>query len=266
LQIEKIKKYKMKKNNKPETDLFNNSPSTQGDDQSNNHEMVSWKQLIFGAFIMMALPAIVLFGTSGQLNWWMAWIYIGVTTAFSMGSRIIMLRKYPDLIADRASISDKDDAKSWDKLLSLIVVVIGPIFMLLVAGLDMRFNLSPSLSLAFQITGLVITMLGYSLGMWAAAVNKYFSAVVRIQQERGHSTITSGPYRYLRHPGYAGGILVNLTMPLVLDSLWAFMPAVLVNCLLKVRTEMEDRTLRKELIGYSDYAERVCYRLIPGIW
>jgi protein-S-isoprenylcysteine O-methyltransferase Ste14 len=215
---------------------------------------------------MMALPAVVLFGSSGQLDWWMGWIYVGMTTAFSMGSRIIMFRKYPDLIADRAKLSDKDDTKSWDKTLAPLVAILGPTVMLPVAGLDMRFAWSPNLPLVLQVTGLVITALGYSLGVWATAVNRFFSSVVRIQQERGHSTITSGPYRYVRHPGYAGGILVNSAMSLVLDSLWALIPAVLVNCLLVVRTALEDRTLHEELVGYSDYAGRVCYRLLPGVW
>jgi protein-S-isoprenylcysteine O-methyltransferase Ste14 len=144
---------------------------------------------------MMALPAVVLFGSSGQLDWWMGWIYVGMTTAFSMGSRIIMFRKYPDLIADRAKLSDKDDTKSWDKTLAPLVAILGPIVMLLVAGLDMRFAWSPNLPLVLQVTGLVITALGYSLGVWATAVNRFFSSVVRIQQERGHSTITAGPYK-----------------------------------------------------------------------
>jgi protein-S-isoprenylcysteine O-methyltransferase Ste14 len=256
----------MTKETRLEADINDIPPTLQDDDKSDTNEMVTWRQLLFGAFIMMALPAVVLFGSSGQLNWWMAWIFIGMITVFSMGSRIIMFRKYPDLIADRANFSDKDDTKSWDKTLTPLVTILGPIVMLFVAGLDMRFEWSPDLPLVLQVTGLVITALGYSLGVWATAVNKFFSAVVRIQRERGHSTITSGPYKYVRHPGYAGGILANFAMPLVLDSLWALVPAVLVNCLLIVRTALEDRTLHEELIGYSDYAGRVCYRLLPGVW
>ncbi len=140
-----------------------------------------------------------------------------------------MVRKYPDLIADRANFSDKDNPKSWDKMLAPLVAILGPIVMLFVAGLDMRFEWSPNLPLVLQVAGLVIAALGYSLGVWATAVNKFFSSVVRIQRKRGHSTITSGPYKYVRHPGYAGGILANFAMPLVLDSLWALVPALLVN-------------------------------------
>jgi len=246
---------------------MNNIPPTfQDDDKSDKKEIVTWRQLLFGAFIMIALPVVVLFGSSGQLNWWMAWIYIGMTTVFSMGSRIIMFRKFPDLIADRANFSAKDDTKSWDKTLAPLVAILGPIVMLLVAGLDMRFDWSLNLPLVLQVSGLVIAALGYSLGVWATVANKFFSAVVRIQRERGHSTITSGPYKYVRHPGYSGGILANFAMPLVLDSLWALVPAMLVNCLLIVRTALEDRTLHEELIGYSDYAGRVGYRLLPGVW
>lgn len=177
-----------------------------------------------------------------------------------------MFRKYPDLIADRANFSDIDDTKSWDKILAPLVAVLGPIVMLLVAGLDIRFGWSTNLPLVLQVAGLVIVALGYSLGVWATVVNKFFSVIVRIQRERGHSTITSGPYKYVRHPGYAGRILANIAMLLVLDSLWELVPAVLVNCLFIIRIALEDRTLHEELKGYSDYAGRVCYRLLPGVW
>ena len=97
-------------------------------------------------------------------------------------------------------------------------------------------------------------------------VNKFFSAVVRIQRERGHTVVASGPYQYVRHPGYAGGIVANFAIPLLLGSLWALVPAVLVNCLLIVRTALEDSTLQEELDGYRDYAGRVRYRLLLGVW
>jgi protein-S-isoprenylcysteine O-methyltransferase Ste14 len=249
-----------------ETDTNNMPPTSQDRGTSDAKETVTWRQLLFGAFIMTALPAAVLLGSSGKLEWWMAWVYIGMTTAFSLGSRMIMLRKYPGLIAERADYSDKDDAKPWDKTLAPLVAVGGPIAVLLAAGLDMRFGWSPDLPLSLQAAGLAVAALGCALGMWAASENRYFSAVVRIQRERGHSAVSSGPYRYIRHPGYAGGILAAIAMPLVLDSLWALVPAALLSGLLIVRTALEDKTLHEELSGYGDYAERVRYRLLPGVW
>jgi protein-S-isoprenylcysteine O-methyltransferase Ste14 len=98
------------------------------------------------------------------------------------------------------------------------------------------------------------------------AANAYFSMVVRIQEDRGHAVVTDGPYRFVRHPGYLGSILFALATPLVLGSLWAFVPCGLGAVLFIVRTALEDKTLQKELPGYREYAERVRYRLLPGIW
>jgi protein-S-isoprenylcysteine O-methyltransferase Ste14 len=116
-------------------------------------------------------------------------------------------------------------------------------------------------------------MLGYSLlivGMlgvtWAESVNKFFEPTVRIQTDRGHRVIDFGPYDIVRHPGYVSGFLVFIGTPLCLGSLWALIPAVLACLLLVVRTVWEDRTLRMELTGYEAYAQRVRYRLIPGVW
>jgi protein-S-isoprenylcysteine O-methyltransferase Ste14 len=96
--------------------------------------------------------------------------------------------------------------------------------------------------------------------------NKFFSATVRIQKERGHTVVTGGPYQYIRHPGYAGGVMSDLATPVMLGSLWALIPAVLTGCLLVVRTALEDKTLKNELIGYKEYARQVRYRLLPGVW
>jgi protein-S-isoprenylcysteine O-methyltransferase Ste14 len=96
--------------------------------------------------------------------------------------------------------------------------------------------------------------------------NPFFSGVVRIQTERGHQVISHGPYRLLRHPGYAGNLLYYLAVPLFLDTLWAYLPALLLVLVTVIRTALEDRTLQAELDGYAAYAGRVRYRLLPGIW
>jgi protein-S-isoprenylcysteine O-methyltransferase Ste14 len=101
---------------------------------------------------------------------------------------------------------------------------------------------------------------------WATAVNKFFEPSVRIQTDRGHKVIDTGPYAIIRHPGYAFGFLLFLGMPLALGSMWALIPAILLCPLLVLRTIWEDRTLREELPGYAAYSQRVRYRLIPGAW
>jgi protein-S-isoprenylcysteine O-methyltransferase Ste14 len=109
-------------------------------------------------------------------------------------------------------------------------------------------------------------VLGDLIFLWAMAENKFFTKMVRIQKERGHYVVTGGPYRYVRHPGYVGWYIMMIGLAVALGSLWGFIPAGILLALMLVRTALEDRTLRKELAGYEDYAQRVRYRLIPGVW
>ena len=113
----------------------------------------------------------------------------------------------------------------------------------------------------------IAAVLGYVvIGVWSMAANAFFSMIVSIQKDRGHTVVTDGPYRYVRHPGYAGSILFTIATPLVLGSLWAFIPCGLAAALFVVRTALEDRTLQEELPGYKEYAQQTRYRLLPGIW
>ena len=242
-----------------------NTPNRQSDEKPDITGQVSWGRLLIGIIIMLVLPAVILFGSSGRLNWDMAWVYVGLAAAFSLGSRIIMLWKTPELIAERGQALDKEDTEPWDKVLMPLGIIVATV-MLIVAGLDKRFEWSPNLPLMLLITAFVITALGYSLSTWATLVNRFFSAVVRIQRDREHTVVTSGPYRLIRHPGYAGALVTSLAIPLLLGSLWALIPAALVVCLLILRTALEDRTLQEKLDGYREYAGRVRYRLLPGVW
>jgi protein-S-isoprenylcysteine O-methyltransferase Ste14 len=122
------------------------------------------------------------------------------------------------------------------------------------------------MALVYPLLGLLGYALGNLIFSWSMASNPYFSGVVRIQEERGHTVAMGGPYRIVRHPGYVGYILFTLSTPLALGSLWGFVPAVLASLGMVVRTGLEDRTLREELAGYKDYARRVRYRLLPGVW
>ncbi len=108
--------------------------------------------------------------------------------------------------------------------------------------------------------------MGSAISSWAMVANKFFSTIVRIQKERGHYVVTGGPYKYVRHPGYSGAIIVSFSIPLLLGSVWALVPAIIGDCILIFRTVLEDNTLKKELQGYNEYASSVRYRLIPGIW
>jgi len=137
---------------------------------------------------------------------------------------------------------------------------------MLIAGLDALLDWSPSFSLPVKILALVLILGGYALSSYALIENRFFSGMVRIQADRGHQVVSSGPYRWMRHPGYAGALLTYLATPLFLDSGWAILPTLFTTGLYVLRTALEDRTLQKELPGYAEYARRVQYRLLPGIW
>ncbi|MGB2907278.1 MAG: isoprenylcysteine carboxylmethyltransferase family protein [Candidatus Aminicenantaceae bacterium] len=137
--------------------------------------------------------------------------------------------------------------------------------MLVIAGLDKRFGWG-SLSPLWSPVGLILVVLGSVPSAWAISLNPHFEPTVRIQEERGHRVISTGPYRYVRHPGYLSAILTSTATPLLLGTPWAFLPVGAIIVVLVIRTALEDRVLRRELTGYREYAQRVRWRLFPGIW
>jgi len=224
-----------------------------------------WK-VVAGFLVVLLLPAAILFIAAGRVDWWEAWLLVVISVSFTVGSRIVLFRKNPDLAQERARWAEGERAKSWDRVLLPITAIYGPLLVWLIAGLDKRFGWSPPIPLAVELAGFAVIIFGYWVGTWATLVNRFFSAVVRIQTDRGHTVVTSGPYRFVRHPGYAGGSLAYLAMPLALGALVTFVPALLVVAAVVVRTALEDRTLQAELPGYAEYAQKTRYRLLPGIW
>lgn len=218
-------------------------------------------QMLFFVVVIPFLPLLI----SSRWDWWEAWVYAIICILGFAISRGLAARRHPDLLAERARFMQHENAKPWDKLLAPLVGLGGGLVPL-VAGLDVRFDWSPTFSLPVKIVSLVIILAGYALGSYALIENRFFSGMVRIQTDRGHQVVSSGPYRWMRHPGYAGALLTYLATPLFLDSQWAFLPAVFFTILLVIRTDLEDRTLQDELEGYRDYAGRVHYRLLPGVW
>ena len=214
--------------------------------------------------IMALFMAAILFISAGRLDWAMAWVYLGFYMVSATVGMLIIVSRHPDLIDERADAPK--DAKGWDKVLSSILIVLTLLVPLPVAGLDRRFGWSPQLPLALQLVALAVCALGCAPGIWAAASNKFYSRVVRVQEDREHVVVSDGPYHYVRHPGYAGAMVNLFSLPLVLGSLWALIPAGVAACLLVLRASLEDRTLQEELNGYKDYAQRVRFRLLPGIW
>lgn len=211
----------------------------------------------------LGLFAALLFAPAGRLDWISGWLYLGlVTTNFAI-NYVYLQRNNPELIVHRMHIGK--GTRSWDKVwLSLFTPVFLSIYA--VAGLDaVRYGWS-AMPEWLWLSGLVLFLPGAALFGWAMGVNPFFEKTVRIQRERGHHVIDSGPYRLVRHPGYLGFLGWILATPLLLGSWWAFVPAMLSVAGLAVRTALEDRTLQRSLDGYAEYAGRVRFRLIPGLW
>ncbi len=211
---------------------------------------------------MILLQAILLFGSAGRLNWIAGWFYMGLYLVFIILNSVLLASQGTGLIEERGRMQAP---KKWDRVFAVVYGVSG-LALLIVAGLDNRLAWSPVLGWRVQIVALVFMAAGLGLFSWGMATNAYFSAVVRIQEERGHHVVSSGPYRFVRHPGYSGIILFSLATPVLLEALWAFIPAIIVSGAIVGRTWLEDCTLQAELDGYKDYTHRVRFRLIPGIW
>ncbi len=226
---------------------------------------LSWK-IAVRMLVLVALLCIVLFAAAGTLAWPMAWVYVVITVVMTVGSRLLLLRYSPDLVVERAASVEKQDAKPWDRVLMPTVAIYGPLITLVIAGLDRRFGWPPELPLWVQIAGVILLVSATAFSTWALLVNRFFSGVVRIQRDRGHTVVSDGPYRWIRHPGYAGGMVGDVAIPLLLGSAWALVPGLLTAGLVVLRTALEDRTLQVELPGYAEYARRTRYRLLPGVW
>jgi protein-S-isoprenylcysteine O-methyltransferase Ste14 len=221
-----------------------------------------WINLVV-AYLFIPL---VLLLCGGDFGWWQAWVYSLLIVAAGPGGRIWAERRHPGLLAERQNMEKIQSAKAWDKVLAPLMALSVSFPMVIVAGLDHRFGWSPIFPLWLIVLGFSLISLGYAFATWALAENRFFSSVVRIQTDRGHVVSDSGPYRIVRHPGYAGNMLALPGMVLGLSSMWTLIPVAVALIIAVIRTVLEDQTLQNELPGYRDYARRVRYRLIPEIY
>ncbi|MDD3656737.1 MAG: isoprenylcysteine carboxylmethyltransferase family protein [Atribacterota bacterium] len=211
-------------------------------------------------FLTLLIQSIILFVSAGTLSWNWAWIFIVIGIFILVINYTVLPR---EVIEERGR--EKKNVKKWDKILmSINIVPILGIYVL--SGLDYRFSWSPYLHYSIHILGIIAVFLGSMLFTWSMVSNKFFSTMVRIQDERGHSIAAEGPYRYVRHPGYVGYIVMAIATPLTLGSIYALLMSFLVMIIFIIRTILEDKTLLKELEGYKGYSKKVKYRLIPCIW
>src|SRR4030042_3555923 len=206
-------------------------------------------RMLFFVVVIPFLPLLI----SRQWDWWEAWVYALISILGFVISRILAARRNPDLIAERARFLQHEDAKDWDKKLSPLVGLGGGLIPLVI-GLDALIGGTPSFSLPVKMIALIAILLGYALGSYALIENRFFSGMVRIQTERGHQVVSSGTYRGMRHPGYAGALLTYWATPFFLDSLLAFLAVAFLSVVLAIRTRLEDETLQEELAGYQEYS------------
>jgi len=220
----------------------------------------------FRLVVVYLLIPLILFICGGDLCWWQAWLYSMFILAAGIGGRMWAERRHPGLTAERQNMEKVQSAKAWDKVLAPLMALSASFPLVIVAGLDHRFGWSPLFPLWLIVLGFLLISLGYVFAAWALIENRFFSSVVRIQVDRGHVVCDSGPYRIVRHPGYSGNMLALPGMVLALSSTWTLIPAAVALIIAVIRTVLEDQTLQDELPGYHDYARRVRYRLIPGIY
>lgn len=206
------------------------------------------------------------FWASGDWAWDLGWLYTGSMILYTLVSRIIAIRLHPGFARERATASAMRNTKGWDRWIVPLIALWLPLLAVLVAGLDKRLGWSTTMPDWVHWLGLAFLVIGYSVGTWAMAANAFFSSHVRIQQDRGQTVVTTGPYAIVRHPAYITGAIAMCGIPLLLDSVLAFPPIILLCIGIVIRTALEDKTLLAELPGYTEYAEKVRFRLIPAVW
>ncbi len=214
---------------------------------------------------LLAVMIVVFFASAGHFDLPRAWMFFGAVFIYMILSTVALYRYSPKLLVQRLQLR-REGSKTWDEVLmrtcNLTLMLVVPA----IAGLDIgRFGLSRLGALSAAL-GFIIFVFSSVLINWAMIENPYFEQTVRLQDDRGHRVVTTGPYNLVRHPGYLSGILWAFSIPLMIGSLYTFVPVILYSSLMILRTYLEDSTLHDELTGYTEYAERVRFRLFPGVW
>ena len=215
--------------------------------------------------VYLLIPILLLI-CGGDPGWWQAWLYALLIVGLGIGGRMWAELRHPGLTAERQNSENLRSAKAWDKVLAPLMAVSFSYPLVIVAGLDHHYAWSPDFPPWLNAVGFILIALGYAFASWAVAENRFFYSMVLIRTNQGHVVCDSGPYRFVRHPGYAGNVIALPGLVLALDSLWALLPAAAALVVTVTRTALEDRTLQEELPGYRDYAHRVRDRLIPGLY
>ena len=219
--------------------------------------------MIISSLLHFLLFIAIVFLSAGRLDYWQGWVFcLTVFTMFLLALKIFKGKS--GLIKER--LKPGPGVKWWDKIL-LVLYISSFMAILVVAGLDAgRLRFTPEIPLPLYVMSYIFFVISYSFTFWAMYVNRFFSSAVRIQKDRGQEVVESGPYSFIRHPGYLSGILGGINAAIVLGSSLALIPATISAIIFIIRAGLEDELLKKELPGYADYAKKVKFRLVPGIW
>mgnify|MGYP001319175492 CR=1 FL=1 len=210
------------------------------------------------------ITGLVYFLTLGAIDCLRVWIYMGIYAAGGLIIGIILLKKAPKLLNDRGKM--QEGTKRLDKYIILTYFVFAIVITPLVAGIDKRLNLTEQLPFFYLYIAIILYLFSALFSLWSMLNNPFFEGTVRVQKEKNHSVVNTGPYKIVRHPGYLGMLLSSIALPLAFGSLLSLIPLFVMIVLIFIRTYYEDTTLQKELPGYSKYCKEVKYRLIPFIW
>jgi protein-S-isoprenylcysteine O-methyltransferase Ste14 len=210
------------------------------------------------------LMTIAFFVAAGRLDIVRAWLAFGIHFLGALAGAILMARFAPGLANQRASI--KPGTKRWDKVILAIYFLLILLVIPIIAGLDVGRYQWSQLGRHYEMLGFALYLASFFLFHWAMLTNEHFEVSSRIQTNRDHTVIMSGPYGHVRHPGYVAMICVSIADSFIIGSLYSLIPGILAVMVTVMRTFLEDRMLQNELEGYFEYAGKVKYRLIPGIW
>lgn len=210
------------------------------------------------------VTGLVFFISAGGITHLRAWIYMGIYAIGGLIIGMILLKKSPKLLNDRGKMQEGN--KQLDKIIILAYFLFAIVITPLVAGIDKRFNVTEEQPFFYLYIGIILYLFSAIFSIWPMLHNPFFEGMVRIQKNKNHRVINTGPYKIVRHPGYIGMLLGSISLPLALGSVLAFIPVLIMALLIFIRTYYEDTTLKRELTGYSEYCKNVKYRLIPYIW
>ena len=222
------------------------------------------RRVVIQTVVWFALQAALLLGAAGDWTWPQGWTYLGEVLALSGASTIGLMRNDPALLEARMSSPFKRNQRPVDRAIIAVFVLVYVGWFVLIA-LDHRF-LWTGTPLLVQILGAALIGAGMVLVWETFRANTFATTQVRVQAEREQTVVDSGPYRYIRHPMYAGMVLVVIGTPLMLGSLWGLAATLVLFVLLAMRTLGEEQVLKKDLAGYADYMAKTPWRIVPGVW